>query len=180
MMKTILIAALLVLLVSLPVRGQLYEWTDESGSVNFTDNPDTVPPKYHQKVKIREGTESGVAKGEVTPVVKSPETPSPAPRAEKLYDGRPISWWQTQHTALTARLSALQAELTSLKEEQNAARRRKAMHQSGVNRRALAAKVEEAAAKEAQIAEAQKVLAQFRETADNAGLSVDMLEGGGR
>tara|TARA_Y100001001_G_scaffold151319_1_gene162808 strand:- start:6616 stop:7071 length:456 start_codon:yes stop_codon:yes gene_type:complete len=42
----------LLLILSFPVSGQVYKWTDENGNVHFGSQP---PPGQNQEVKIRDG-----------------------------------------------------------------------------------------------------------------------------
>jgi clan AA aspartic protease (TIGR02281 family) len=40
-------------LLALPAASEIYRWTDEAGSVHFTDSLHGVPPKYRNQVQIR-------------------------------------------------------------------------------------------------------------------------------
>ena len=46
----LLIAALLSLL-PMAFAGDVYEWTDENGTVHFSDSPNDIPPKYQDQFK---------------------------------------------------------------------------------------------------------------------------------
>lgn len=39
-------------------RAETYSWTDEAGGMHFTDNPESIPKKYHGKSKVRDDGES--------------------------------------------------------------------------------------------------------------------------
>jgi clan AA aspartic protease (TIGR02281 family) len=52
--RGVLIVALAVLLQPLTVSGEFYQYEDENGSVNFTDDPAKIPKKMMKKKKIRE------------------------------------------------------------------------------------------------------------------------------
>ena len=56
-MKKLLVA--LLLLYPLSAIAQTYEWTDDAGTVNFTEDLGRVPKKYRKKVKVLGGDESG-------------------------------------------------------------------------------------------------------------------------
>lgn len=180
-MKPILLLTAVLLLISQPASGQLYEWTDENGSVNFTDNPDSVPAKYRNRVRTRESVDNEAPKAVEKPAAQTPvqTAPRPSPRVE-LYDGHPLSWWQSKYSVLSAKVVAVQGELAKLKGEEDIARRKKRVLQRGVDRRAFAVKAQEVAAKEAEVTAAEKDLAAFTSQAETAGLSVDMLESGSR
>lgn len=34
-----------------PIRGEIFRWTDESGTITFTDNLQSVPPQYRHQVR---------------------------------------------------------------------------------------------------------------------------------
>jgi len=47
------------LLTCIPaVDAEVYSWTDESGNINFTDTPETIPKKYQKKVGVSDDTTS--------------------------------------------------------------------------------------------------------------------------
>jgi len=179
-MKPILLLMVLLLVISNTAYGQLYEWIDDSGSVNFTDDPDKIPAKYRNRVKPREDAvkESPDARGTVRE--KAAAQPEVTPAGPKLYDGRGLSWWQTSYAERVKQVEALKGELSTRKEEQMIARRKKVTLSRMTDRKLLAQKTEEVAAKEAQMKNAEKDLAEFRSYAERSGLSVDMLESGSR
>ena len=54
------IAALAILLLAAPVVAQqLYEWVDEKGQRNFTDNINSVPQQYRSKMTESPGLHGG-------------------------------------------------------------------------------------------------------------------------
>ena len=67
------------------------EWIDDSGSVNFSDNPEHVPAKYRSRVKVRESmpaetVEKGEMQKEKRPVQAEPSRRS----APDLFGGKPL------------------------------------------------------------------------------------------
>ena len=56
-MKKLLV--LLLLLYPLSAVAVTYEWTDEKGTVNFTEDLGNVPKKYRKKVKVLGADEGG-------------------------------------------------------------------------------------------------------------------------
>ena len=77
-------------------------------------------------------------------------------------------------------LEGLKGELVRLREEENVVRRRKVTYGRLSDRKHLAEKRDEVAVKEAQVKSAEQDLAEFRAYAERSGLTVDMLEAGGR
>lgn len=180
-MKSIMLMAVLVLVLVTVAYGQLYEWTDDSGSVNFSDNPDHIPAKYRSRAKLREGTTADTTVKEDGKKDDTPLRPEPVSRSNPgLYDGQPLSWWQSAYADRKGQLATLHADLDKLKDEQAVARRRRVTYQRTMDRMALNAKTEEVAAMEARIKELEKGLAEFKSRAEGAGLTVDMLESGSR
>ncbi|HZV82539.1 MAG TPA: DUF4124 domain-containing protein [Geobacteraceae bacterium] len=180
-MKPILLLVTLLLVLITPAYGQLYEWTDDSGSVNFSDDPEHIPAKYRSRAKTRESTTGETAEKGETRKEKSPVQAAPSTRsAPELYGGRTLSWWQESYAAKSKRLQALQARLAKLKDEQITARRKKLTLQRAMDRTALNAKMEEVTAMEAQVTDMEKEMAEFKSLAESSGLTADMLGSGSR
>lgn len=180
-MKPILLLVAMLLIFSTTASGQLYEWTDDKGSVSFTDDPEHIPAKYRSRAKVREGTGKGLPEKVETKREKLAAEPEPPTRAApELYGGRVLSWWQASYVERKSRVEGLQAELARLKDEQILARRKKLTHKRLMDRKALAEKTEAVAAMEVRVKDAEKELAEFRSTAENSGIPVDMLESGSR
>jgi hypothetical protein len=51
-MRTFLVVIILVMLGG-PVNAEIYKWTDEKGTIHFTEDPAMIPEKYRDQVKIR-------------------------------------------------------------------------------------------------------------------------------
>ncbi len=170
---------LVVLVFSSPVSGQLYEWVDEKGSVNFTDDPDRIPAKYRNRAKPREETIKASPPEQRNGERGKPSTlPVPPTAGPKYYDGRVLSWWQAEHGNRVRQVEGLKGELARLLEEENVARRKKVTYGRLSDRKRLAEKRDEVAAKEAQVKSAEQDLAEFRAYAERSGLSVNMLGSG--
>lgn len=45
---------LLVLFAATSANGEIYMWKDSRGTAHYTNQPDTVPPKYKNRVKVLE------------------------------------------------------------------------------------------------------------------------------
>jgi uncharacterized protein DUF4124 len=78
-----------------------YSWTDEKGTIHFTENPGKVPEKFRNKVKIEDGADSAP---EEKPATKEPaaNVPDATPRAvysggdagSGIYAGKTYDEWQ--------------------------------------------------------------------------------------
>jgi len=172
-MKLIMFLFMVAGFFPLNAYSQLFEWTDDRGVVNFTDNPESVPSKYRGKVRMLEDVkrEPGV-KEEQQPVVAPPAvTP-----AVKIYEGKPVKWWKAQYEANKTRVEQLQAKLPGLKEELAIAWRKKVTLKRQQDRIAYQAKLNEITAAEAAIKAAEADLAAFLAQADQAGLPGDWRE----
>lgn len=53
-LKTLLLTLTTFFLLPLAVGGEFYQYEDDSGTVNFTDNPTHIPKKYQKKKKTHE------------------------------------------------------------------------------------------------------------------------------
>ena len=53
-MKAVLIVTLAVFLQPLTVSGEFYQYEDENGSLNFTDDQSKIPKKFKKKQRVRE------------------------------------------------------------------------------------------------------------------------------
>ena len=77
-----------------PALAQLYRWTDETGKVHITDNPETIPPAYRERARSApsEAPASGtnVDAPSATPPPRSrPPARSPAPAQGPLSQATP-------------------------------------------------------------------------------------------
>lgn len=50
-MTRITVVLVLALFAALSVNAETYTWTDSKGVVSFTDDPNSIPPKYRDKTK---------------------------------------------------------------------------------------------------------------------------------
>jgi Domain of unknown function (DUF4124) len=83
--------------------GQMYKWTDQQGTVHFTDNVSQIPPAYRAKAQMLETSPPSQPSAAATPsqesakpppAVSAPaETPPPAPPQDRL--GRGPDYWQS-------------------------------------------------------------------------------------
>jgi Skp family chaperone for outer membrane proteins len=120
----IIITLCLVLFALSPALADTYQWTDDSGAVNFTDNPDKVPAKYRKKVINRDATPEAPPE---EPTKKQPqEAPKAAPQPEakkqlpdesQQYCGQSGTGWKGRFATLRTEIKQLEGSLPGLQEE---------------------------------------------------------------
>ncbi len=143
MMRRLLVLLLSSFFFSATAYTALYEWTDEKGVQNFTDNLDIIPPKYLNNIKKRPSIKVGITAGDPAEKLQkkkgsSPDAGSESEKSEKLIAGHDESWWRYRFTALRNELKVVQDSLTVKKNEllilrrqmtpKNLRRSRKAMY----------------------------------------------------
>ena len=88
-----------------------YEWTDDKGTVTFSDNPTQIPGKYSKQVKKRE-----TVKGE-TPQVRLDQDSSPKRKQSsqrvEIYGGHDEGWWRGQFSGTRAEIEKIKVNLES-------------------------------------------------------------------
>lgn len=73
---------------------ETYRWVDEKGTVNFTDNPQSIPEKYRGET---EATKSLPSREPPAPRLKrQSEESRPAPQRQQIYGGQSVEWWRKQ------------------------------------------------------------------------------------
>jgi DNA repair exonuclease SbcCD ATPase subunit len=105
-MRGLWIAVAWLIWVSLsPALAEVYRWTDESGKVHFTDNPDTIPPAYRARAR---------SSGSETPAPD--ETPAAPPRLPARRG--PASQTSAPSAAPTApQIAALEQQIAAARQE---------------------------------------------------------------
>ena len=87
------------------IDSETYQWVDESGTVNFTDNPMSMPGKYAKKAKKREAI-----RGEPVPAAMrndAPVTNGTVTSKSELYGGHDESWWRGRFGGLRSNIQAI-------------------------------------------------------------------------
>jgi hypothetical protein len=101
--------AVMLLLYPLSALAETYQWTDDRGTINFTEDLGRVPKKYRKKVKLLDGVDS--------PLPPSAVIAEPAKGEEKrkkLYGGKDESAWRGEFSEATADLRQTESELAGL------------------------------------------------------------------
>ena len=110
---------LLLCVISLPVTvsvAQIYRWTDETGRVHFTNNPDTIPPDRRPDSRpLPPDMPATPPPASVAPPVSPPSAPVPAGAQSAAATG--MSSLQQKAEALEQHIAAAQQERQHLLDE---------------------------------------------------------------
>ncbi|WP_243371376.1 DUF4124 domain-containing protein [Geotalea sp. SG265] len=124
-MKIILLLS--IFLFAVPAFAVTYEWTDERGTVNFTEDLGNVPKKYRKRVKILGAEEDtapkvvemdngGKAKGteEKGKAKDDAVAGSETKKKPAVYGGKNESAWKNEYRKLSADVRAAEEQLEHL------------------------------------------------------------------
>ena len=167
---------LLVLLFQASVAfGKVYQWTDRSGTVFFTDNPATIPAEYRGKAKVMEMTGQGggsqpPSQANEPTEQQAPASPSSPPSTERLYGGQPLGWWKSSFVTLRKNLAELQDALPAKQEQLTQIHRKWTTFFRAQDRAAWYSLKDEIEKDQARISELQGKLAALESEADLAGV----------
>ncbi len=130
-MKNVIISMALVLF-ALPVCATTYEWIDDAGTVNFTEDYGKIPKKYRKKAKVLGEEDAGqTPKSETKEEPKrrekgaeSVETKNEAPSGSQekkrvLYGGKEEESWKSEFRKVNADLKAAEEQLAETKNRLN-------------------------------------------------------------
>jgi hypothetical protein len=145
-MRGRLLLFLVLVAPSLANADEVYRWVDDQGEVNYTNDPDTIPPRFRTKAKITKGAELGVVPSSQKGSDASAGSPAgsdklraAADRVKRLEgelhaartllkkrveqsEGRPLSGTEVEE--LNRRVSQTEAELARAKEDLSALSRK--------------------------------------------------------
>lgn len=114
----ILLAGLLLL--AAPLSAETYSWTDDKGTMNFTEDLSEVPKKYRKKMRSRDDSrqqaplpQPAAAAEPVKSRVEGQE-PSKTFPSEKSYGGKSLDAWRQELTAAEAELKRLDLKVKEL------------------------------------------------------------------
>jgi hypothetical protein len=147
-MKFTVMLSMLFIGFSVIASADIYQWVDNKGVVNFTDNIESIPEKYQKKVKVlssddssQEGTASEPAQSTVQEVPMA--QPVEQPQQPKIFGGHNETWWRSQYGSLRGELAQLQANLPSKRSEAEQLRRKLVVYTYARNRVAYQEKLSE-------------------------------------
>ena len=119
-MKTMVIAAIMLAL-AIPVCADTYSWTDEEGTLHFTEDYSKVPQKFRKKVQIREGMSYRETTVEVTPPDSSAEkTEEKSAEGPTLYGGKTEDQWRSELNALESEMNNQREVMKDLEQQMKA------------------------------------------------------------
>ena len=126
-MKRLLVAMLL--LYPLSALAQTYQWTDDRGTVNFTEDLGKVPKKYRKKLKMLEGADTSPqstaipeqekAKPKGEEGSKAISRGEEAPKAKRLFGGKDENTWRREFAVANGELQQTESELAELRRQLN-------------------------------------------------------------
>jgi len=165
-------------LYSIPADAAVYEWTDDKGVVNFTDNPENIPAKYRSKARKRpsitaEPSESAPAQPQQPAEGPKAVEPTPQPERVVLYGGHDEEWWRSSYGGLRNEIKVIQDGLPAKREDLVVARRRFTIYTFPQNRRAYFDLMAEIEKDEARINELNSQLEAMDLQAARAGVPLD-------
>ena len=111
-MKRLLV--MMLLLYPMSAAAETYQWTDEQGTVNFTEDLGRVPKKFRKKAK-RLGDDSGVPQVSETTEQVQGKSKSVEDQKAKLYGGKNESTWRRDFVTANFDLQQSEAELADLR-----------------------------------------------------------------
>ena len=94
-----------------PALAEVYRWTDATGKVHLTDNPDTIPPAYRARARAS-GSDTPAA--DATPTVNMrPSTPQPLPADHPPASQAPVP----ATTPAAQHIAALEQQIAAARQE---------------------------------------------------------------
>ncbi|MCL2760951.1 MAG: DUF4124 domain-containing protein [Desulfuromonadales bacterium] len=162
MKKIYILLALLILFPSVAY-SNIYQWTDDNGVRNFTDNPDSIPAKYRQKATVQKIEESDTT-------FQSDNSGTVSDKKETLYGGKTVQAWRDGYQQLRKDLEAKQAEYDALIQEQQATRRQRILFTRISDRERLNDIAKELDSKTEEIKNAKEAIEDYKRSAAQAGL----------
>lgn len=150
-----------------------YEWTDSSGVVHFTDNPDKIPPKYRNRVREREsmgGEGTPAQQKEVAPGGED-KVPAAVPtNGPGTYGGHDEQWWRNEFATRRGNVKELSDDLADKERRLTELRRKRVIYARGRDREAYFALGKEVEDDRTALKEAQKRLEELESDATTYGV----------
>lgn len=113
-MKKLLV--LLLLIYPLSAAAVTYQWTDEAGTVNFTEDLGNVPKKYRKRVKVLGADESGGAQViESAPLDKGEPKDLAGQKAKKAADKKGEAELRRDYAQAMEDVKATRQEIAELR-----------------------------------------------------------------
>lgn len=164
-MKKLLLV--LLLLYPLSAAAETYQWTDERGTVNFSEDLGKVPKKFRKKAKKLGSEDAAPATTAAEPEAVPPKA-GEAQKGKKLYGGKDEVSWRRDFLQATSNLEAAETELAALK-----ARLSDTSRMSRSEYLAIQNSIKHG---EGRVQDLQRKLDQLRETADRQGVPAEFRQ----
>jgi len=164
-MKKLLLV--LLLLYPLSAAAETYQWTDERGTVNFSEDLGKVPKKFRKKAKKLGSEDAAPATTAAEPAAAPPKA-GEAQKVKKLYGGKDEVSWRRDFLQATSNLEAAETELAALK-----ARLSDTSRMSRSEYLAIQNSIKHG---EGRVQDLQRKLDQLRETADRQGVPAEFRQ----
>ncbi len=172
-LKIIVVAVpvLFLFLLSLSAHGVTYKWVDKNGVVNFTDDPERVPPEYRDQVEREVGEDTSSAKPATS--VQSPSKSSQEVReTRKDTYGLGETWWREKARPWNEQLKDATANLETVnnkivEKSETISRKYWSPTQYKMNMAELEKLKEERSKYQAQIDEAKEMLRKLAKEAED-------------
>lgn len=129
-MKALLVVATMILTAG-SAGAAVYQWVDDRGVINFTDNRDKIPPKYRAKAREKDMSDEKnifILKGEKTPAAQSAPGGGERP-AEQNQD-----WWRARVTTLRDQVKQSEEDLESKRKRLAELHHRRVVYQKASDR----------------------------------------------
>ncbi len=170
-MKSIAFLLMAVLMISVSAHAALYEWKDDKGVINFTDNPANIPAKYLNRVKKRPSIDVKTGETATAP----PKVPAEGARGGTgvLYGGHDEDWWRAEFGKLRDEKKNLEDALPAKRDSLEQARRQMAIYTYPRNRQAYYDLLHEIEGDEARILDLNSQLEKLDNEASKAGVPFD-------
>jgi acetyl-CoA carboxylase alpha subunit len=157
---------MLLLIYPLSVSAETYQWTDERGTENFTEDLGKVPKKYRKKVKVLGGAESGAPQIiETTEPVKGKAKESGGQKEKKAPTAREEANLRGDYAVAKANLHGSEQDIIDLKA--------RLADTSKMSRTEFLTIQNSIKQNEARLQELKKRLDQAREKAEKAGITLE-------
>jgi hypothetical protein len=174
-MKFTVLLSMLFLGFSVIANADIYQWVDNKGVVNFTDNIESIPKKYQKKVKILSADDASQEAPAAEPAQSAEQDVSAAQpeqslQQQKIFGGHDETWWRSRYNSLRGELAQIQANLPSKRSEAEQLRRKLVIYTYARNRIAYQDKLAEIQRDEGRITTLTEQLSSLDTQASAAGV----------
>jgi hypothetical protein len=169
-MKKLLV--LLLVLYATSAAAVTYEWTDDRGTINFTEDLGKVPKKYRKKAKVLGAEENGTpqvieepVKGSATGSGSAAGTKDAAQKDKKAAPGKDDAALRSEYGAAKSQLQAIDKNIADL--------RGRLQDTSKMSRSEYLSLQNTLKQEEFRAQEQRKKVDQLRQNAERAGINLD-------